>query len=102
MAHVKRGAAEPPVRLFDAPVRVPSRRALTLAVTLGTWALLVVTVPFYFVFLLNSLPELFAVMGTIRAAARSPHGTVDDAGGAQRGGAQRGRAQQTGADPSDD
>ncbi len=85
MARVKRGAAEAPVRLFDAPVRVPSRRALTLAVTLGTWAVLVVTVPFYFVFLLNSLPELFAVMGTIRAAARAPsQSAVDDAGGAQR------------------
>jgi hypothetical protein len=84
MARVKRGAAESPVRLFDAPVRVPSRRALTLAVTFGTWALLIVTVPFYFVFLLNSLPELFAVMGTIRAAARAPgQSAVDGAGGSQ-------------------
>ena len=66
-AGMKRSAGGSPVRVFDAPVRIPSRRAATLAVTLATWALLIVTVPLYFVFLLNNLPDVFAIVANMRA-----------------------------------
>ncbi|GGF30330.1 hypothetical protein [Subtercola lobariae] len=69
----------PPVRLFDAPVRVPSGRATALIVTFATWALLVVTVPLYFVFLLNNLPDVFAIVGNMRAP-RAPRGSGESAG----------------------
>lgn len=73
MAQPKRSfrSGEPPVRLFDAPVRVPSGRATALIVTFATWALLVVTVPLYFVFLLNNLPDVFAIVGNMRAPRAS-------------------------------
>ncbi|MEF2978656.1 hypothetical protein [Subtercola sp. YIM 133946] len=73
----KSRADGPPIRAFDTPVRVPSRRSAAIVVTLATWALLVVTVPLYFVFLLNNLQDVFAIVANMRAPAG--HATDDTA-----------------------
>ena len=54
------------VQRFDAPLRVPSRRGAAIAVTVATGALLVLTVPLYFVFLLNNLSDVFAIVANMR------------------------------------
>jgi hypothetical protein len=56
------------VQRFDSPVRLPSRRATLIALTLGTWALFVVTVPLYLVFVLGNLADVFAIVASMRAA----------------------------------
>lgn len=63
------GGASSGVQLFDAPARVPSSRATAIALTVATGALLVVTVPLYFVFLLNNIGDVFVMMANLRAAS---------------------------------
>ncbi|UFS58859.1 hypothetical protein [Subtercola endophyticus] len=67
------------VQLFDAPARVPSSRATAIALTVATGALLVVTVPLYFVFLLNNIGDVFVMMANLRAASARRDAPNDEA-----------------------
>lgn len=66
------------VQLFDAPARVPSSRATAIALTVATGALLVVTVPLYFVFLLNNIGDVFVMMANLRAVSARRDAPSDD------------------------